>query len=530
MRIAIIGNSIVSNLGALYFRKQLPAEAEIYIVGPDDRGGIPVVGESTIEITAQFLENQLGLGQYLRKHHYPKYALTYYFKLDPESPNDRTYSVHCNEREPVDLTPLPSWEGPMARPPSWQLNREVFDRDLIKMVRSNQGIRHIDGLVKNIILKGQNRHLLTVKVTNGAQFEIDVDWVIDASGRKRLLARKLGLTIKPEKQRDVFWFRLADFDRDLLKNLNALGPKPPMPGEDYHYDRYYSTHHFMGRGNWIWMIPLRTEDKSELISIGFVSRPDVYDGEVKSMTDFLDQVEQVHPVVTDFVRSGRVVDTNRMRRYHYVSSQVYSVDRWAIIGDAAFAPDPLFSNGLAFSTIQLEQLGFLLQQDLAGRHDSKEIKELSDAFLAPVLASQSAISTWYESMHDAFLSSLRLHWIEVSYFYMLLPMVVNLCHYDPDMRWPWRVFQFRDGGENGFEIPETLVEARNKFEKPTPEYFIYRGKEKVNLRALEKVSDATKVVSQIKEGVRLLRCYVRDVLDRIDRLSANKMISEVNPD
>ena len=33
----------------------------------------------------------------------------------------------------------------------------------------------------------------------------------------------------------------------------------------------------MGRGNWIWLIPMRTEDDTELMSVGIVSRPDVYD-------------------------------------------------------------------------------------------------------------------------------------------------------------------------------------------------------------------------------------------------------------
>lgn len=52
MRVVFVGNSIVANMGALYFRKLLPEDVEILKVGPMDRSGIPVVGESTIEITA----------------------------------------------------------------------------------------------------------------------------------------------------------------------------------------------------------------------------------------------------------------------------------------------------------------------------------------------------------------------------------------------------------------------------------------------------------------------------------------------
>lgn len=284
------------------------------------------MGESTIEITSQFLEEQLGLGDYLCKNHYPKFGLTYYFKLDPDNPDDRTYSVHSNERAPTNSLPLDSWKSPMVRPLSWLLNRFTFDRDIIKMVDEHVGIERIKGLVTEVDLGGQGGHTLTIKETNGNTRSMKADWIIDGTGRNRLLAKKLGLVIKPEGQRDCFWFWLADFDRSLLQNLNALGPKPPTLGEPFHYDRYYTTHHFMGHGNWIWMIPIKAEDGSELISIGFVSHPDVYEHE-RSVEDFIEQVSKVHPVVTDFVKSGRVVDTSLLRRYHYVVSKVYSPDR-----------------------------------------------------------------------------------------------------------------------------------------------------------------------------------------------------------
>ncbi|MCO6484997.1 MAG: tryptophan 7-halogenase [Saprospiraceae bacterium] len=133
MHIAIIGNGIQANLGALYLRKQFGDRLQITLVGPDDRGGLPVVGESIIEITTHFVEKHLGMTEYLRDHHLPKYALTYYFKIDPDNPEDRTYSVHCNERAPADCRRVPGWTGPMDHPPSWLLNREVFDRDLRAM-------------------------------------------------------------------------------------------------------------------------------------------------------------------------------------------------------------------------------------------------------------------------------------------------------------------------------------------------------------------------------------------------------------
>ena len=517
MRVAIIGNGIVSNLGALYFKKRLP-DIEVVLIGPEDRGGLPLVGESTIEITSQFLEAQLGLGDYLCKNHYPKFGLTYYFKLDPDNPEDRTYSVHSNERGPKNPVPLDSWEGPMVRPLSWLLNRDTFDRDIKAMVAEQSGIERIVGLVTNVELDGEAGHTLTIKEADGNTRSLKADWVIDGTGRNRFLAKKLGLVVKPQGQRDCFWFRLADFDRSILTNLNALGPKPPALGEPYHYDRYYTTHHFMGRGNWIWMIPLRAEDDSELISIGLVSHPDVYEHDVRSVDDFLEHVSKVHPVVTDLVKSGRVVDTNLLRRYHYYISKVYSADRWAIVGDAAFAPDPLFSNGLAFSTLQIEQLGDMIAQDYEGHLSANHVDALSDALLAPILGSQTAISKWYYTMHDPYLSSLRLTWIEFTYFYLLLPLAVNRCHYQPDRMKLWKVLQFRQD-QNAFEIPQALLDARALFNKPTPEHFIYKGKEKVNLRSLEQAEHIDAILDQIKEGSTLLKEYTQQVVAKVESLT-----------
>lgn len=513
MNIVIIGNGILANLGAMYFSKHLPPSVHITLVGPDDREGLPVVGESIIEITTLFLENQLGLGQYLMKNHLPKYALTYYFKLEPDNPDDRTYAVHCNERGPDDLRQLEGWEGPMAQPASWLINRDVFDQDLRQMVAEDPRIHRIEGHVMDVEIQSGKQHTLTIRNANGSTAHLEADWVIDVTGRKQLLAHKFNTIIKPQGQRDCFWFRVKDFDRNILKQMNALGPMPPGPGEPYHYDRYYSTQHFMGKGNWIWMIPMKGEN-GDLMSIGFVSHPDHFDGDVRTMESFLAQVDRTHPIIGELVRSGEIVDTNVLKRYHYVVTPMYSADRWAIVGDAAYAPDPLFSNGLAFGTIQLEQIGQMIRMDLDGTMDQEFVKSMVDAFIGPVLATQTAISNWYGTMHDPYLSAIRLNWIEISYFYLLLPLVVNRCHYDPSRMAMWRILQ-NTSELHPFEVSADLVEARDALGVAGPEHFVYMGKEKVNPRALEQLDDIRQILEMGMEGGRIRQQYTRRILEKI---------------
>jgi flavin-dependent dehydrogenase len=518
MHLAILGNGVFANVGALYLRRRLPPSVEISIIGPESRGGMPVVGEALIEISAQFLERKLGLGPYLRDNHNPKYGLTYYFKLDPDDPASRDYSVHCNERDPDDFPELDGgWHGPMARPPSWLLNREVFDRDMRRLVDETPGINRIFGLVGHVELSDHREHTIGVQLSGGGEQRLSAHWIMDATGRRTLLGKKLGLKLRSPLQRDCFWFRLSDFDRARLSELDAHGPTPPGPGERYHYDRYYTAHHFMGRGNWIWLLPLRSADNRELISIGISTRPDRFAGQIGTMDDFIRYVSKTHPVVADLVRTGRVEDTNVFRKFHYVSKQAYSKQRWALVGDSAFSPDALFSNGLAFGVLQLEQLGEMISKDCEGDHDPEFIERLDRAFWAPVVTSQQAIAEWYESMHDAFLSSLRLNMIEIAYFYGILPLTLNRAHYDPKMLPAWSALQIRqNGGERSpYDVPDRVREARMLFDKCRPEHFIYRGKVKVNPRAMVRANDVHELRSHLTAGHHLTREYVADAIAQV---------------
>lgn len=516
-RVVILGNGIIANLSALLLQRKQGDNIEIAVVGPTSRGGLPVVGESTIEITTEFLERHLGLGQYLRATHYPKFGLTYYFQLDPRRPEDRTYSVHQNQASPVDTPDLPGWGGPMARPPSWQLNRTVFDRDMRALV-DDAGIPRIAGVAKDVTLDGEKGHRLSVRTEEGADVEVVADWLIDATGRNRFLGRRLGLTQRLAGQRNAFWFHVDNAERQHLKQINALGPDPDGPDGPYHYDRFFSTHHFFGRGNWVWIIPMRRPDGSDRLSIGITSHPDHFAGEhPRSIEAARAQIGSEHHALLDLIDSGTVADTSVLRNYIYTSSRLYSADRWAVIGDAACTLDPLFSNGLAFASMEMLQVEQMIARDLAGDHDGDYIDQLSSAVLGPLNASQAAITDWYRTMDDALLANLRLYWIEISYFYGLLPAVHNRCFIEPARLPLWNeVFNQRRERVERFDLPKVLLDARREIDQLAPEHFIYMGVEKVNPRALEEVDDSLNgLLQQLRAGANLRSELTRLTLERL---------------
>ena len=88
--VLVMGGGATGQLAAAYLRMRFPDLRIAVVEGPHKNR--PIVGESLVEVSVDFLL-ELGLGAYLVEKHYPKYGLTYYFKLNIDDPADRTYVV-----------------------------------------------------------------------------------------------------------------------------------------------------------------------------------------------------------------------------------------------------------------------------------------------------------------------------------------------------------------------------------------------------------------------------------------------------
>lgn len=407
MTVLIMGSGVVGNLAAAYFNRYFPS-LQVKVVGrrqPD----LPIVGESLVELSTHFIRD-LGLSEYLIEQHLPKYGLTFYYKLHPDRPEDLTYVVD---------------ESPANPPfPSFLINRFSFDRDL-QALNQSRGVDYIEGRVTDVALGGETEHRITVKRPDGTEEALTARWLIDATGRTRLLARKLGLEQPAPHQRSVFWFRLVDFDATILNRMEALKKV------NRSFDSYYCTHHFFGRGNWIWLIPIRSEDSRKMISVGLTFRPDLFPGDVTNRHEFLNWVTQEHPVIRDFVESGEVIDTNVYRNYMYRTRQRYSSGRWFLIGDAADTVDPLYSTGLALASLAIQQVGAIIQRDLQGTLSEAFVQDLDDCYGGLHATSNGLVSQLYEVMHDAYQCHLRMNLNVAATFHVAIPLIMNGYFTDP---------------------------------------------------------------------------------------------------
>jgi flavin-dependent dehydrogenase len=407
--VLVMGGGATGQLAAAYLRMRFPNLRVAVVEGPHKNS--PIVGESLVEVSVDFLF-ELGLGAYLVEKHYPKYGLTYYFKLEIDNPADRTYIVDEIPTAPQIL--------------SFQINRFTFDRE-VRDRNVEKGVELIDGTVKRVDLNSADGlHAVTVQDPAGGRQTVSARWLVDATGRNRVLAKHLQLQETVKEQKNVFWFRLKNFNPEILSRIQALKK------QNRAYVPYFATHHFFGKGNWIWCIPMRSPENVPLISIGITYRKDVYPhGEVRTMEHFLDVVRREHPVIVELARSGTVVDTNYYGSYMWECRQRYSSDRWYIIGDAGDTVDPLYSVGLAFSSLQIRQIAAIIKRELDGC-DIREFTKDLDTVLAAFQRSVTRDTTrLYECMGDAYQCHLCVHLAVIKLFHLALPLVMNDYLWDP---------------------------------------------------------------------------------------------------
>jgi flavin-dependent dehydrogenase len=403
--VLVLGSSIAGLMAAAWLKHQQP-DLAITVIGPrvgDEKR--PIVGESLVEPAILFFI-ELGMEDYLASRHELKNGLTFYHKLAPNDPSDRRYSVHA----------------PMEKlyHRSRQLHRPAFDIELGR-VAARLGVEFIEGRVTEAEV-GRAGALHRVR---GEGFEIEAPFIIDATGRKRVVGTQVTNYERPELgQRSAFWFRLADYEPVLSKL--ELSCRRPLD-----YDEWLATHHFMGQGNWIWCIPLRDDDGAPLLSMGITWRPDVFESDIRSLDDFLAYLDGEHPALAEMVRGGRIVDIQRYRNYLYKAEQVYSDDGWFLIGDAARSVDPLYSTGLSMTVVQVQQISEIIERRRGPGIAASDIDNLQRLWMAIADLRQADVTDQYRTMNDPFQACLRRYWNVSAWFNGLLPLWFNGYFNDP---------------------------------------------------------------------------------------------------
>lgn len=357
------------------------------------------VGESSVEFGAHYLRDHLQLGDYLEAAHLTKRGLRFFL-------GNAQGEIH---QRPEFGSAAPS---PFQ---TYQLDRGILERDLREMVKKS-GVVLLEGcnVTELDLAPGEQPHQVHFTTAGREQKTLACRWLVDASGRRRLIQTKLGLSL-PSKGRafSSAWFRVkgrVDVD-DLVDDCNEAW-HARVPGRK----RYLSTNHFVGHGYWVWFIPL----SGDATSIGIVCRDDIHGfSSYGSYEKAMDWLKTHEPKLARFLEGRELLDFRRMGQYSYTSKRVFSPDRWTCVGEAAVFSDPFYSPGLDFIGMTNTMTVDMIDRDSKGTLQPMQV----DVYSKYVILLNDQITRFnqhgYNYFTDEMVTAARVMWdVSAAWGYM----------------------------------------------------------------------------------------------------------------
>ena len=212
-------------------------------------------------------------------------------------------------------------------PYAFQVRRAEFDHLLLQNSAAKGVQVHESVRVKDLDIRTDQPSLIHLIDEQNREQTWTARYVIDASGRDTLLARKFGLKCKNNKHQSAAIFgHFTQVDRRAGKDEGNIGV-------------YWFPH------GWFWMIPLR----DGVMSVGAVCWPEYLKTRRCSPAEFLWQTIQLCEPVRQRMPNAQLIGEARATgNYSYRATHSYG-DGYLLVGDAFAFVDPVFSTGVFFA-------------------------------------------------------------------------------------------------------------------------------------------------------------------------------------
>jgi flavin-dependent dehydrogenase len=347
--VAILGGGLSGLTLAVQLRRAFP-QARVLVA---EAHSFPApeaahkVGESSVEIGAHYFDSVLGFRDHFEQRQLRKMGLRFFFPC-----GDNT-----DLAKRVELGPFANHVLPI---PTYQIDRGRFE-NMLAVRAAKEGAGFVDDCRVTGIDLGQAGEPHEIQLSRAGQpHRVRARWVIDAMGRTGFLRRKLALAKPSEHDANAAWMRV-----NVAIDLEEWSTDPEFRRRMLNSFRQYSTNHLVGRGYWVWLIRLA----SGSTSVGIVADPRYHPlSEFNRRDRFIDWLDRNEPLIGRVVRAHRdsIQDFLALKKYAHTSEQVYSRDRWALIGDAALFTDPLYSPGSDFVAIGNTLVTDMVRHDFSG--------------------------------------------------------------------------------------------------------------------------------------------------------------------
>ncbi|MDB4965027.1 MAG: NAD(P)/FAD-dependent oxidoreductase [Myxococcales bacterium] len=345
--VAILGGGLVGSMAAVMLQRR-GMSCVILESRPWGKEQKVVVGEALTEGSSVFMRHEIGLTDWLKKNAYRKFGFD--FLVRPRTGELPKTMEECHELL-LSLTPLEKNPSAFSKLiPTFHVERTSMNRHVAELAKA-AGVAYLDGASVEQVELGEP-HVVHY-AHHGKPAELEARWVLDASGRRSVLGRQLGIT-HPVKSLDTasVWNRFSGVNDD------------PNFWRTFHgVDRRRHTIHFCGQGFWFWWI----HQRNDLTSVGVSFDNEQHQPNVKTDDHGFWEMVAKFPPIADALRGARPLEPYQYYAHlPYNSEHWLSTKRYAIVGDAAWFTDALYSIGIETACRQLAALGPIVTGDVRG--------------------------------------------------------------------------------------------------------------------------------------------------------------------
>ncbi len=250
---------------------------------------------------------------------------------------------------------------------TYHVDRAAFDAMYLRHA-SELGAEVIQGIsVVKVLFEGDRAVGVRVRLL-GREFDLRSRYVVDASGRRCLLGKQLGIWEK-DKQFNQFaiysWFK---------------GVNPPSPETE----EYIHIHFLPVNRGWVWHIPIY----DGITSVGAVTEKSDFLKSGQDHETFFNELLQM-TANTRHILNG----AERVKPYYIEGDYSYKMSGfagpgWLLVGDAARFVDPIFSSGVSVAMRSGQFASQAIERALLG--------EETEAFGEYQETVDRGVQIWYE--------------------------------------------------------------------------------------------------------------------------------------
>lgn len=327
--VVIVGAGLA---GLTLARQLLLTAGDRRILLLEKRAAIPPegqkVGEATVQVSGYYLSKVLDLEEHLLREHFLKYNLRFYWKSAKDPASFENYSQ--------------SYIRQFSNIATYQLDRNTLEGELLRLNLEDARFTFRPGVSEIEADVDVAPHRVTWK-GGGAPATAVCEWLVDTSGRGKLLARPRGLHLSGSIRHGTsFMWVEGLLNIEKLTALSATAAlRHPNRVATGHAPLWLATNHFCGEGFWFWTIPLQGKTSLGLV---FDNTLIPYD-RVSSARKLTEWVCAEFPLFARDLPHRRILHHGGYKDFAFDCAQTISAERWAMSGEAGRFSDPLYSPG-----------------------------------------------------------------------------------------------------------------------------------------------------------------------------------------